>query len=142
MKAELGTFPKDRQVLHEIVPLDTPLAIDIHVHHHCNYKCNYCAMSLSHKQLEKTPYKSGSMDMELFNLVVQQLDEFPKKIKMITMEGVGEATIHPHIVDMVKLLHDSGVTDKIQIITNGSMLSPQFNEALVNAGLGELRISV
>jgi len=142
MKAELGTFPKDRQILHEIVPLDTPLSIDIHMHHYCNFKCNYCAMSMSSKQLEKTVYKSGSMDMELFSLVVKQLKEFPKKIKMITIEGVGEATIHPHIVDMVKLLHDSGVTDKIQIITNGSMLNPEFNEALVNAGLGELRISL
>jgi molybdenum cofactor biosynthesis enzyme MoaA len=142
MKAEIGTYPKDRQILHEIVPLDTPLVVDIHMHHYCNFLCNYCAMSVNPEQLEKTAYKLGSMNMELFTLIVQQLHDFPRKIKMITMEGFGEPTIHPNIVDMVRLLHDSGVTDKIQMITNGSMLNPQFNEALINAGLGELRISL
>lgn len=142
MKAELGTHPKDRQILHEIVPLDTPLVIDIHIHHYCNFKCNYCAICTGLEQLNKTAYKPGSMNWDLFSLAVQQIKEFPNKIKMITLGGFGEPTLHPRLVDMVELLNNSGVTKKIQIITNASLLTPKLSEDLVSAGLGELRISL
>lgn len=141
MRAEIGVFPKDRQILSDILPLDTPLCVDIHITHFCNFKCNYCILSQPNA-FEKSGLPSGAMTWDTFCLLVEQLMAFPSKIKMITMSGIGEATTHPQIVDMVKKLHDVNVTDKVQIITNAALLTPKLGEDLVAAGLGELRVSL
>ncbi|MBR1494051.1 MAG: radical SAM protein [Acidaminococcaceae bacterium] len=142
MKAELGTFPKDRQILSEILPIRTPLGMDIHITHFCNFHCNYCVLTQSEADFKKSGLKREIMSWETFCLIVRQLKDFESKIKMITMSGIGEALTHPRLVDMVQLLHDANVTDKIQIITNASLLTPELSEKLVKAGLGELKISL
>lgn len=142
MRAEIGTFPKDRQILHEILPLETPLGVDIHITHHCNFKCNYCILSQSKEIVESSKLPIQAMKWEDFSLLVEQLKEFPSKIKMITMSGIGEATTHPRLVDMVRALHDADVAETIQIITNAALLTPELGKRLVDAGLGELRISL
>lgn len=147
MKAELGVYPHERQLLYEKVPLETPLAVDIHTTHFCNFRCNYCLLSKSKDELKKAVlgrdgYKEEMMSWETFSEVVRQLKEFPEKIKMITTGGLGESTTHPRIVDMVQLLRDSNVTEKIQMISNAMLLTPEFSEKIIDAGLGELRISL
>lgn len=142
MKAELGVFPKSRQILSDIVPLETPLAIDIHMTHFCNFKCNYCILSQPEEVFCKSGLKREQMDWEVFKLLVNQLKEFPQKIKMVTMSGIGECTMHPRLIDMIKLLRDSNAVETIQIITNAAKLTPKLSEQLIEAGLDELRISL
>ena len=98
MKAELGVYPHERQLLYEKVPLETPLAVDIHTTHFCNFRCNYCLLSKSKDELKKAVlgrdgYKEEMMSWETFSEVVRQLKEFPEKIKMITTGGLGELRI-------------------------------------------------
>ena len=146
MKAEKGIYPKDRQLLYKILPLDTPLVIDMHITHICNFRCNYCILSEPDEILQNSSFARGlkrePMSWETFSLAVGQMKAFPRKIKQLTMSGVGEATTHPKLVDMVQALHDANVTDKIQIISNGWLLSPSMSEKLISAGLNELRISL
>lgn len=142
MKAEIGVYPKDRQILADILPLDTPLAIDIHIHHFCNFKCNYCVLNQPDEALAEAGFRRESMAWETFALLVEQMKEFPDKFKMATMSGMGESIMHPRIVDMVQALKDANVTHKIQIISNASMLNPDLSRKLIDAGLGELKISL
>ena len=142
MKAELGTYPKDRQILYQILPIDTPLMVDIHLTHFCNFHCHYCDLSQSSEDLSRSIIKSGMMDWEVFTLIVEQLKEFPDKIKTITLSSMGESTTYPRIVDVVQYLHDADITGKIQIITNASRLTHEFSRRLVEAGLDELRVSI
>ena len=142
MKAELGTYPKDRQILHEVIPLETPLAIDLHVTHYCNFKCNYCVLSASEEQIKKSGFPLEVMSWDLFERFIDQIKEFKDPIKMITMSGVGEATTHPRIVDMVRELRKSGKVKTIQIVSNGALIDKKMGQELVNAGLSELRISL
>ena len=147
MHAEIGTFPQNRQVLYKILPIETPLALDLHITHRCNFRCNYCILSRPDEELAAADYGIGGlrreiMSWETFSLIVEQLNAFPSKLKMITMSGIGEATTHPRIADMVKALHDAGVTETIQIITNGALLSRDMSDKLISAGLNELRISL
>lgn len=142
MKAQLGAYPKDRQILYEVLPLETPLVVDIHITHLCNFKCNYCILSQYEEDFKKSGLKREEMTMETFSVIVEQLKEFPDKIKMITKSGIGEATTHPLLVEFVRMLHDAEVTNRIQLITNGYLLTPELGERLVAAGLGELKISL
>jgi MoaA/NifB/PqqE/SkfB family radical SAM enzyme len=74
----------------------------------CNKNCEYCFRELNE-------------DAQLFETNKGVL----KNLKMmdvthITFSG-GEPFLYPNILDLIKLVHDSGI--KVQIITNGSMLN-------------------
>jgi MoaA/NifB/PqqE/SkfB family radical SAM enzyme len=142
MKAQIGVYPKDRQILHEIVPLETPLVLDLHITQKCNFRCNYCYHYPKDAQVAGRPLLREHMEWELFEDVIEQLRAFPRKIKMVTMGGGGENLLHPRIADMVRLLRESGVTDRVQIISNASLLTPKMSDSLVAAGLDELKISL
>lgn len=142
MKAEKGVYPKDRQILADILPIDTPLSIDIHMNHFCNFKCNYCVLTQSDEALHQAGFRRERMSWETFSLLVEQMKQFPHKFKMATMSGMGESIMHPRIVDMVRALSEANVTHKIQIISNASKLMPELSRQLIDAGLGELKISL
>jgi MoaA/NifB/PqqE/SkfB family radical SAM enzyme len=143
MKAEIGSFPKDRQVLHERLPLDTPLCLDIHGTHICNFRCGYCVQSaVSTPMVAGKPLTKEHMPWELFELMVEQCQQFPHRIKLASIAGMGEPLLHPHIVDMVRLIKKSNAFENAQIITNGSLLTPELGKALVDAGLDTLKVSL
>ena len=142
MKAELGIYPKDRQVLHEVLPFDTPLLVDMHISNICNFKCNYCINSAPKEVYDKSGLKREFMSWDTFEIALKQLQEFPDKIKQISLDGIGEPTLNKLLPDMVYALRSSGIAETVMVITNGSKLTPELNRKLVDAGLQVLRISL
>jgi sulfatase maturation enzyme AslB (radical SAM superfamily) len=142
MKAELGTWPKDRQILHNILPIDTPLEIDFHITGVCNFKCNYCLWSMPKEELAKQVLASAPyMDFETFCIALEQLKEFPHKIKHLTLTG-GEPLLHKRLPEMIRMVRDAEVAQTIQVISNASPLTRDLSRELVGAGLTELKISL
>jgi MoaA/NifB/PqqE/SkfB family radical SAM enzyme len=142
MKAEIGTFPKNRQILREIVPLDTPLEFDFHVTGVCNFRCNYCLWSSPPDAMKKQAVASVPfMDEKTFETAVEQIKRFPRKIKHITLTG-GEPTLHERLAEMVEAVNNADITDYTQVISNGTRLTPQLGRELVKAGLNEIKISL
>jgi sulfatase maturation enzyme AslB (radical SAM superfamily) len=142
MKATTQTYQNDRQVLHEILPLGTPLALEFHPTHKCNFRCNYCIQHSGKGTAGGKPFARDEMPWDLFELMADQCKDFPDKIKIVSIAGMGEPLLHPRIVDMVRRFADSKVFKKTQIITNASMLTRELSERLVGAGLGNLKVSL
>jgi MoaA/NifB/PqqE/SkfB family radical SAM enzyme len=82
------------------------------------------------------------MKMELFKKTVDDLKEFPDKIKKIKIGNHGEPTMHPDLPKHVEYARKSGVADIVEIFTNGSKLNPKLNRELVDAGLQRINISL
>ena len=125
----------------DVVPLSTPYAIFLDFCSACNYKCKYCPTGNS-QLLHDIGRKPALMNLELFTKVVNGLREFPEKVKRINLYKDGESTLHPKFCEMVRYLKDANVANSIWVKTNGSTLSPSFNEKLVNCGLDMIGISV
>jgi MoaA/NifB/PqqE/SkfB family radical SAM enzyme len=143
MKAEIGAFQKDRQELHKILPLETPLLLELHNTHICNFRCEFCIHSGPDTAIVAgKPFRREKMAWELFELMVEQCKAFPDKIKMCSIAGIGEPLTNSDIVRQVGLLKESGAFRKIQIITNATLLTHDLGEALVAAGLDELKVSL
>lgn len=132
----------ERVKLGEVVPLDTPFSLYIFPTYFCNFKCNYCEHSLPEDIMEKKPYYKKSMSFELFKKAIDDAKNFPRKIKTVVFVGLGEPLVHPQICDMVKYASKSGVAERIEIITNGSLLTHTMSDSLIEAGLTNLRISI
>jgi len=134
-------FDENRKTLWEILPLDTPLSVGIDPSTVCNFKCKYCAQAAPEK-FDSIGFHPEIMSMDTFERIVDQLKEFPRKIKKIHLECKGEPLCNAHIAEMVRLLKEKDVAESVQIISNGSLLTHELSDALIEAGLDILCISL
>lgn len=125
----------------DAVPLPAPWTVFIEPTNTCNFRCAYCPTGDT-ALLQKVGRKNKLMTWELFTKVVDELKAFPRKLKMVNMYKDGESLVHPRFTDMVRYLRDADVTEKIWVKTNGSLLTPEYNERLVNCGLDMIGVSV
>lgn len=142
MKAELGIYPKDRQLLCEILPLNTPLSVDFYISNVCNFKCNYCLQSKPQPVFDSCGLRKEFMSWEIFQLAVKQAQNFPSKIKQVAFTGFGEPTLHKLLPEMIRSVRDADIAETIMVITNASTLTSDLTHRLVDAGLDVLRISL
>lgn len=142
---EYSTYAK-RTPLIEKLPLDTPMGVHICPSTYCNFKCHYCKHSLdtmSDYAVGQTGWlKRQFMDMELYNKIIDQLKQFPHKVKLLNFAWLGEPLLHPNIIDMVRIAKEADVADTVSIVTNASMLNKKMSDGLIDAGLDRLRISL
>jgi len=132
-----------RVKLSEKVPLNTPYSIYIFPTTFCNFKCIYCAHSLGITEMKKRyDFSRETMNIETFKKAVEQLSQFPEKIKLLSLTGQGEPLINKDISKMVKIAKDSGAFERIEIISNGALLNKNISDDLIEAGLDTLRISI
>jgi radical SAM protein with 4Fe4S-binding SPASM domain len=125
----------------DAVPLSTPWTMFIEPTNACNYKCKYCPTG-DPALLKKVGRKNTMMSYELFCTLVDDMKAFPKRLKMVNMYKDGESLLHPRFTEMVQYLRAADVTEQIWVKTNGSLLSPKYNERLVSCGLDMIGISV
>ncbi len=128
---------RDRHNLRDLVPLDTPFGINIEPTSVCNFKCRFCFHGDGNVKFEK-----GFMEFSLFQKIVDDLKEFPKKIKSVYLYHRGESLLHPQIAEMVKYVKQADVAQEVIIFTNASLLTPELSEKLIEAGLDTLNVSI
>ncbi|GHV47014.1 radical SAM protein [Synergistales bacterium] len=135
-----------RTMLADALPLVTPFSLYIVPTVRCNFRCNYCAQSLDRDVLaKKYPHMvsdKGFMTMELFRKVLAQAKSFPSRFKMVSIFGQGEPLLHPDLPEMVAEVRDAGIAERIEFITNGSLLTPDLSRHLIDAGLTNIRVSL
>ncbi|PHV71350.1 radical SAM protein [Sporanaerobium hydrogeniformans] len=146
MKAELKPYyDTNRKKLAEIIPLQAPFTVYIEQTRYCNFKCFYCmhaTRDIEGGAFQQLGHRIKHMDFNMFELIIKQLKEFPTGIKRIVFSGLGEPLMNPALPDMVKLAVDSGVADRVEIITNGALLTPETSDKLIKAGVTNINISI
>lgn len=144
MKAEITTgmgSGGNRVRLVEKIPLYTPFAIDVFPIHACNFKCNYCIFSRPISE-HGYDFETRLLEVPIFEKMIDDMQAFERKIKMLRFVGIGEPLLHPQITDMIKYASEKRVTEKIEIITNGSLLTHEMSDRLIGSGLTQIRVSL
>ena len=109
----------ERHALRDVIPLKTPYAAYIFPTNLCNFMCNYCGHSLGLAVMkEEYDLCTENMSMDTLKRVVDQLKEFEEPLKVISLTGHGEPLVNPELENMVAYIKNSGVTKRIEIITN------------------------
>ncbi|OGI00317.1 MAG: radical SAM protein [Candidatus Melainabacteria bacterium GWF2_37_15] len=133
----------ERTKLAEVVPLSTPYSVLIFPTTFCNFKCIYCAHSLGTEEMKKRyNFSKENMDMETYQKIIEQLKQFPEKIKMLSLTGQGEPFFNKNIGQMIRIAKESNVAERIEIISNASLLTKELADEIIDAGLDTLRISL
>lgn len=144
MKARIVTNQTpvgQRSRLGDALPLDTPYLVQVFPVYACNFKCGYCVFSVPRSD---RGYISSQkvLDLGLYKKCIDDLSEFPRKLRMLRFAGTGEPLLHPSIAEMIAYASKAEVAQSIDIVTNGALLSPEMSDALVNAGISRIRVSI
>ena len=138
----LGATPGGvREPLRDVLPLDTPYLIQMFPVYGCNFRCGFCLHALERSE---HGYISdvAAMDMGLYRNCIDDMKQFPQKLKMLRFAAIGEPLLHKHIAEMVDYAKRADVAQSVDIVTNGSLLTHELSDALTSAGLDRLRISI
>lgn len=130
-----------REPLRDVLPLDTPYLIQMFPVYGCNFRCGYCLHALDRRQhgfISDVPL----MDMGLYRKCIDDMRRFGKRLKMLRFAAIGEPLLHPDIAEMVSYAKRADIAQSVDIVTNGSLLTHELSDKLIDAGLDRLRISV
>ncbi|MBN3033549.1 MAG: radical SAM protein [Candidatus Saganbacteria bacterium] len=136
-----GKQASQRIRLERAIPLETPLELQLAVASVCNFRCTYCPCSRL-DLLKKYNIKKGVMSFELYKKIIDDLDEFPGKIKVLRLLKEGEPLLNKKFVDMVRYAKEKQPEVKVDTTTNASLLTPELSDAIIDAGLDKLFISL
>ena len=129
--AELVLEPSERGLTLHFVRPDVE-KVYLEVNTRCNLSCAMCV-----RQAWSDP--QGMMSRDTFQAILQGLKAFPN-LKRVLIGGFGEPLMHPHIVEMVRQIHDLGLG--VTMTTNGLLLERKLAETLLRAGLDTLIVSI
>ena len=82
------------------------------------------------------------MSLDTFKMAIDGLKEFPDKLKMISFDGWGEPMLNPELPEMIAYAKQADVADRLELVTNSYSITHERADAIVNAGLDRVRISI
>ena len=106
-------YANTRNILSEVVPLDTPYVLFLDPCGACNFKCKFCPCNHSDYLSQQ---RHEVMDMELFQKILADIEEFPQQIKVINLYGFGEPLLHRNYVEMAKEIKDRNLCRELNKI--------------------------
>jgi radical SAM protein with 4Fe4S-binding SPASM domain len=130
-----------RALLAKVLPLETPLVIQVFPVYACNFTCRYCVFSVDKA---KRGFISDriAMEYDLFKKCIDEIALFPNKVKVLRFVGMGEPLLHKSITEMVRYATLKDVAERVEILTNASLLIPEMSDSLLSAGLSRLVVSL
>lgn len=132
---------QERTKLETVIPLRTPFIINIDPSALCNFACKFCYQS-DKENYYKIPGAKTIMPWSMYRNIINDLQEFEDKIKVIRLYAFGEPLINSEFPRMVKYALDSGKVDRVDTTTNGTFLTNQLVKDIVSAGLSRINISI
>ena len=136
-------YDTNRKRLADIIPLAYPFTIYIEQTKYCNFKCYYC-MHSSHDKTDGVFARNGHhmvhMEEALYHKIIAQLGDLG--IRRIVFSGLGEPLMNPRFSAYVKYAVDAGIAERVEVLTNGALITPEYADALIAAGITNINISI
>lgn len=128
-----------RTPLQDVIPLDTPFTILLELSRICNLKCRFCPQSDKNSFYM---FDKKFLHIEEIEKIIDQVKAFPNKLKKIYLHGTGESTLNSELAQIVAFIKESGVTEQIDLTTNGVLLTEELGKQLVESGINHIHISL
>lgn len=97
----------------------------------CNLSCTMC--------FRKTWIDESFSDMEI-NVFDNIIETMPDGVETVFFGGMGEPLYHKDIIYMVQHASDKNI--RVELLTNGTLLTKEMSASLLDAGLNMLWVSI
>jgi MoaA/NifB/PqqE/SkfB family radical SAM enzyme len=124
----LGLPAAERQ-RQNLALLESAPLIDLELASACNIVCRFCPR-------EDMQRRAGRMSQATFDAVERLIPPYA----VIMLSGLGDALLHPQLPAWVERLSRSGRAPCV--ITNGVRLTAEVQDALIEAGIAQVQVSV
>lgn len=131
----------NRTRLETVIPLATPMVLFVDPSSACNFKCKFCPNG-DIDLIRKTGRWQGSMDMNIYRKIINDLKEFDEPLKVLRLYKEGEPFLNKNFADMVSYAKKTGIAQSIDTTTNGYLLDPERIKPVLDAGIDRINISV
>lgn len=118
--------------------MNDPYNTQIELVEGCNLFCKFCGIYGIWDKKENRELKM--MDIKLAESISKNLSQWWKKGKRIEFAMHGEPTLHPNILDIIKIFRNDNKNAQLQLTTNGTKLTPVLVQKLFKNGLNLLLI--
>jgi len=117
---------------------DFPLHIGVEITTHCNLKCTFCVRTQNIQQGKFRKIKH--MELDLFKQIIDEIKGH--RLYGFCLNGIGEPLMHPDLVEMIRYSKEVGKMVDVMFHTNGLLLTPEFSENIIKAGLDQVIFSI
>ena len=114
-----------------MTPLSLPDELYIEVTNRCNSQCRTCVRTF------ETLEPSRDLSLQEFRALVDQAPNLRRTV----LHGVGEPLLNRDLPAMIACLKGRTNAPQVLFNSNAILLTPEWQDALLDAGLDELRIS-
>lgn len=143
MHAKTGKrWTNDRTELQKAIPLDTPYLLFIDPSSVCNFRCKFCPCGGANKHVWSVDKKASTMPYELYRKIIDDLAQFPGRLKTLRLYKEGEPLVNRRLPDMIRYARTHDVADKIDFTTNGYLFDHDTALAVIDAGVDRINISI
>ena len=130
-----------RQVLRDLLPLEKPLALFIEPTNMCNFRCKPCAHGQEKNCEDLKPFMH--LDFDLYEKMIIELKNWPGgKIKLLRLTALGEPFMNPRMSEMIKMAKEADIAERIDLFSNGSLLTEKVCQEIIESGLDHIRFSI
>jgi radical SAM protein with 4Fe4S-binding SPASM domain len=123
--------------LAKAIPLAAPLALFLEPTNVCNFKCPICPESLKDYRGLAGYYEA--MPARIWNKVYGDLWA---RLRVLRFYDLGEPMLNRELFIMTSEARHLGLADRLELTTNGSLLTKANCEALCTSGLDYVRVSI
>jgi len=93
--------------------MPTKINLDLNIQYACNAACDFC-----NRLIDVFRIPDGSMTIDQVKQAIKEWKANDIHIKKLKISG-GEPSLHPDIIEIVQLLLDSNIADRIWVLSNG-----------------------
>jgi len=128
--------------LRDEVPLSYPLAIYVEPTNKCNFKCKFCPESF--EDYSEISGGFSQLTLDEWMLISAEISNLTngKGVKTLNFYMMGEPFINKQLLTFVGDVKKQGLSEKVIVTSNGSLIKPAIHNDLIESGLDYLRISV
>lgn len=130
-----------RRPLADVLPLNTPFVVQIFPIYACNFTCEYCFHAVP-RNARGFVSEWPVMKLDLYKKCIDELALFDEQLKVLRFVGMGEPLLHKNIAEMIAYAVSRNVALRVELLTNGSLLTREMSDALIAAGLSRMVISL
>jgi radical SAM protein with 4Fe4S-binding SPASM domain len=131
-----------RRKLEEVLPLEQPFFLFLDPTNTCNIKCLFCPINYYRKNGGKQYPGPTFMAYEKYCETIDSLSDFNMPLELLKLYNHGEPLIHPRFSEMVQYAKRSGNVNKVETVTNGVLLTKEKVDAIIDAGIDKIQISL
>jgi radical SAM protein with 4Fe4S-binding SPASM domain len=142
VKAEIGIRKSSvRTSIAHVAPLSTPFVLFVDPSSACNFACTFCPTG-DHKLIKSIGRFQGTLQMEDFEKIMTDAEEFDSTFKVLRLYKDGEPLVNKRLSQMIRLAKSTGRFEKIDTTTNGALLTHERSEDLIDSGIDLINVSV